>query len=195
MSILIYSEKNINENKSLVPVVTLDDDVKAEIMEFELLIMDYGGTCVQENQCFDSIKVVSSGFNYENKELDCEVIGLNCLVKIVYQRVKVFKDSTIYVSFEDLSAYASGISVKISVYSSIPNEKSENFVSVFPNKNSLLFRGQVPTIIKYELIPSVNFNQLFYSESSQWKSFDSGYHARYTSECTLGTQVEQATYF
>jgi hypothetical protein len=193
VALLIYLELNISESKSLVPLVTLDDQVESENVEVQFTLLDYPGNCSLKSKCADSISVNHSEFSYSSKSINCEISDQNCKVTVDFKKVLFEEDSEIQLNLNDLTASASGILLKLSSSSSIPKELSESFVPVFPSKKSSLFRGQVPTVAKFEFIPSVIFIQLFYSESSNWPSFSSGYHVRYTSQITLGTTVDQKT--
>lgn len=155
ISIFVYTEKNINENKSLVPVITIDAEVKSEVIEVGVVLMNYGGTCVDANKCYYAINVNTIGFGYDKKEMSCFLSGFDCWVRVIYYNVEIYKESDINIKLDDLRAFASGILVKISSSSSIPNETSESFVPIYPESDELLFRGKIPTVINYEFIPSV----------------------------------------
>ena len=193
LSILIYCFENITEIKTLVPIVTLGDEVEAETIQVDFTLLGYGGECVAQSTCSQFIQINNTGFTYKSRTILCKDLDTSCQIKLTYNQVTLNKDSQIQLYCGDLSASSSAILVSISSTSSIPNQSSSSFVPIFPDQVSLLFRGQSPTIIKYELIPSVPSIQLFYSESGKWSNFDSGYHIRHTSEISKGTQVNQKT--
>ena len=52
------------------------------------------------------------------------------------------------------------------------------------------FKGGDPPIFKLEFIPSVNFTQIFTSDSSKWPSKSKGYHIVDTNSHTIGSTID-----
>ena len=154
-SLLIYYYNNVTENKTLVPMITLDEEVVAKSIEVQFTLLGYGGECMSGSSCYEEILISYTGFTYDSLTYNCSELGLSCIVKLQYKKVQIQKDSEITLNCNDISASATGILVSISSTSSIPSQLSSSSVPIFPDDDSLLFRGQTPTTIKYELIPSV----------------------------------------
>jgi hypothetical protein len=93
----------------------------------------------------------------------------------------ISKEAHIWFKLYETESYASGISVNISSSSSIPEKISSVFTSLkSPNENQV-FKGLIPTRFYFKLMPSVLFMQVFYSQSSEWPSEETGFHI-YTSQ-------------
>ena len=157
-SLLIYFYENITEIKTLVPMVTLDDQVEAESFEVEFTLLGYGGDCLSGSECDILLFITYSGFTFQSYELKCRKENTNCIVKVKYYKFSMLKDSNITLNCGHLRASSYGILVSMSSTSSIPDQLSSTFVPIFPDLESNLFRGQTPTFIKFELIPSVPTN-------------------------------------
>ena len=174
---LAFQLDNISEIKALIPLITLEDSVKAESVSVVSMFYIYGGNCTVGTKCHPNILFEDSGFSYSDRSVECMISDENCMIRAEYKDFKMTqKTSEVLIKLKEKSSFSSAISVNMSLSSSIPNEISSIFTSFSTDSAETLFRGTTPSKVYYKLTPSVIAKQLFTSESSQWPSKESGYH-------------------
>ena len=151
-----YIIDNISEARSLVPKLNEETKIVAENFGIKITLYEYGGFCTFENECFEYNNYTESGFEYKQKDIYCYQIQEDCIMEINYKYFSLGTDGNIYIHLKDMTAFASSLSLEVSVSSSIPGEYSKIFVSLSPSKNSI-FKGLDPTKILVEFIQSVFF--------------------------------------
>ena len=154
-SFLTYYFDNISENKSLVPVLLLENSVSADIVIVEVSFHVYGGKCVQQSACHPNNVILDSDISYSARSISCMKTGTTCTILLKYSGFALPDDSLLQINM--LEDYASAVSMSINVTStsSIPKQVSSVFLSVSPGSNLLIFLGTSPTVVTYEFTPSV----------------------------------------
>ena len=171
-SSLLYWYDNINEIKSLVPYITLQDNILANNLTIVTIFYLYGGKCL----CNSNINVIESGFTYASSTFQCRLISGSCVLIKVYEKYSLKSNGALTFQLKESESFASLILVNISSSSSIPNENSNILVPIYPDSATEIFIGSTPTIISFTFIPSVSDMQVFTSQSSQWVNYATGYH-------------------
>ena len=175
IAVLIYSEDNIQENKALVPLVTIEEEAEGFYAEFvlEIKLMRYGGECfVGENQCssLTLIEIIDIEFQEMFSTCILDSDTGDCSVVVYLTQASFSESSSIKLETKDRSSFASGIQVNSTAYSSIPGEYSSITASISPPA-SKVFIGSTPTEFFYSMTPS-----LFRSQVSNWPEKETGYH-------------------
>lgn len=148
--------KNITEVKTLVPLVTITDEIVSKYVDFQVNFYNYGGFCINsQGDCLDEMSIEENTFEYTEKSVKCDFIDEVCSVKINYQGFRVASNSYFTISMNEYSAYTSYISLNATSYSSIPGEISSKLVYIFLDDNELIFKGSDPSIINLEFTSSV----------------------------------------
>jgi hypothetical protein len=147
---------NISEIQALVPLISLDTSVQANFLRFEFVFYSYGGNCVEKSECSSKIKVFQDGLSSASRYIECSFIEDECKVTVNYLSSSIKrKNAEVFLSLEEQSSYATGLSLNISASSSIPNEISSVFVAFQTSSESLLLKGTTPSIFYYKFTPSV----------------------------------------
>lgn len=154
-SIMTFYLDNVTEIKSLVPVIILSDEIDAETLVITISLYSYGGDCIENSECSPSQNFVYSGFNYTSNSTVCVQEGTTCTIIISYYKYSISSTSSLNLQFRDPSASASLITINVTSSSSIPGEKSGIFLPIFTNSDYEIFLGTSPTIVTFELTPSV----------------------------------------
>ena len=155
-SLMTFIIDNIVEARSLVPKLNDETDITAENLDIKLKLFEYGGVCVDDNGCYEYNNYTESGFEFKYKEISCYQVGEDCVMEIDYEYFSLGTDGKIYIHLKDMTAYASSISLEVSVSSSIPGEYSKIHIPISTSKN-LIFKGLEPTKISVEFTQSVFF--------------------------------------
>ena len=156
-SYITYTYDNILETRTLVPLVTVDD--KSEAQEFTVLTKFhvYGGECIgnSEGNCNTELIINDTGIAYKKRTVECELVNNHCLVKMTYESIKISGDFEIFYKMKEILSYTTLMTVNISVSTGIPGGNSENYIPIYPSQNKYIFRGTSPTILSFEIIPTV----------------------------------------
>lgn len=165
LTVIRYEFLNIVEIRTLVPLVTVSDTFKSDF-EFEVSLYYYGGDCEGENdKCTPLSSIESSGMNRQLTS-ECKKDGQTCIIKMKCTDCEVITSSSILLKFFEEYSFCSYISVNLTSSTSIPDKKST--VRLFTTSDSnTYFKGTVPTIFTFSLIPT-----LFKSDTVD----SSGYH-------------------
>lgn len=154
---LSYNLNNIIESKSLVPLLTLDTEISAATLEITTAFYVYSGKCVQDSECIPENTFFYAGFEFLSNKTVCKKEGTTCIVSITYYGFSISSTSTVNIQLLESSACASVITVNVTSTSSIPGESSSVFLPIFTGSDFKVFLGAKPTIVNFELTPSVNF--------------------------------------
>lgn len=180
-TLILYFMDNVAEDKSLITMVILENQVDkfyADI-DVEITFYNYGGNCVIDGSCSDNILVEEVQLNFDGVTRKCEKIKNSCSIFLTYENCEVNVESKILLFLRETFSYSSSIYVKFESGSSIGNKKSSITAEVTASAGKI-FRGKDPTIFAYSLIPS-----LFDYDGSEKK----GYHVTITSAPTPGTMI------
>ena len=181
---------NVSEIKTLVPLVTLTDEIKSSTLSVEFQFYDYKGDCVINGKCDSQDDISDSGISYNSKNIVCESKDTTCSIRILYQDFHLKSDGYLNFTGKNLSVSATSFTVNIEASSSIPEAKSKSFVPVYPQNRTKLLRGLAPSNVNFEFIPSVIYIQIFQSDDGLFQE-DTGYHVRYKPPYTPGTTITQ----
>ena len=154
-SFLTFYLDNITENKSLVPVLLLENDVTAEIVTVSVSFYVYGGKCAQNSTCISSNNFLDSSISYTSREISCVFQGSTCTIQIIYTGFSLSPTSSLSIQMLEDSASATSMSLNVTSASSIPDQPSSVYLSVYPGSDLLIFLGTRPTVVTYEFTPSV----------------------------------------
>ena len=155
MSLIYYSIDNIIENKALVPLITLEEEVD----EFEAFVLikasfdNYGGSCVMQDKCHPETTVRTHKIE-GTKSVNCQMLENVCEISVEYKEAVVNTGAVVEVTLAESLSYSSSITVNITSFSSIPDETSSVNQAVFPDQNQVI-RGPEPTIFYFMATPSV----------------------------------------
>ncbi|OMJ82363.1 hypothetical protein SteCoe_16964 [Stentor coeruleus] len=189
-SIMNYTLNNITEIKALVPVITLGENIQAKSIMITSTFYIYGGECVSSiNICSKDIEYSIKGIQFSKVDANCKIIENNCVVYLEFDDFQLEQTiASVYIELKESRSYASYIGVNITSSSSIPNEISSVFISATPPSKDYLFRGTTPTVMSYKFTPSV-----FTSESTEWPSFETGFHVSSYNDVVIGSLATQKT--
>ena len=188
---MTYFQDNISETKSLVPILLLENSISASSLTVVVSFYVYGGGCVTNSQCSSYNIFSDSGLTYSSRTISCSQSSSTCTVSISYTGFSLPSDSTISLQMLEPLASATSISVNLTSISSIPKAESSVFLPVSTGSDLLLFLGTKPTVVTYELTPSVTDIQVFFSQSDNWPSLATGYHVSVNKNVQLGTLHDQ----
>ena len=156
-TIIDFFGNNLQETKTLVPFVVLENEQKqfnAEL-EIHLNLLYYRGDCVKDQECHPLISI-----EYQNIQgsfyTSCTKDNFGCAIEMTCNNCEILTGSTVDLSFKEVFSYASGIELNLTSSSSIPDQKS-SVVQYLEPSGSKVFRGPTPSIFLINSIPSVTF--------------------------------------
>lgn len=187
--IVMYSNSNIIESKTLVPSISYEDiKIVASYFNVTIVLNNFKGTCGTAGTCSSTIGYISSG-NYQGKDTPhCYKEDDTCRIQLISEDVTISTFTALNITIIEELIYTTQIDMTISVTSSIPNAASVITLSLSAT-DSKVFNGFSPSVFKYFLIPSVIFNQIFFSDSGVWDSQSTGYHIMQTQLATAGSMI------
>lgn len=153
--IMSYIKNNIEENKTLVPLVIEDRPISSEIFNITVELSMYGGVCDDLNmdiyfyELNANYKNMTWGFynQMKNKSL--------CKLEISYQNFSIDYDSKIVIEVRDFIAYARMINLTLITNSSIPNELSMIEQTIIPDTETNVLYGSSYSEFFIKATPSV----------------------------------------
>ena len=169
----IFLNNNITEYKTLVPLVTIKEEVQATNIDIIIIYHLFKGECLDQtspNKCPSSL-VISFDPSDSTFTYFCEEGPDHCKLILKSASFTLFSDKQISILNGLHDGRCSFISVNISVPSSIPNSKSKVFVPIYPKKPDEVFKGLLPSKFNFEFIPS-----FFNSDSNDFPKNLSGFH-------------------
>lgn len=154
---ITYTYDNINESRTLVPLVTVKENPEAETFVVYTQFHVYGGECIGsgEGSCNSELTINDTGLNYNKRSIECKVVEDNCLIKMSYKKIKTIGDFTIYYKLKEFLSYTNLIIVNVSISTGIPGGYSENYIPIYLKPENYIFRGSSPTVLTFEIIPTV----------------------------------------
>ncbi|OMJ82365.1 hypothetical protein SteCoe_16966 [Stentor coeruleus] len=187
-SLMNYTLNNITEIKALVPVLTLEEDIIAHSVIIISTFYMYGGDCVNNhNACIEDISYTIIGLSFSSEFVSCKLAFNNCIISLELKNVRLLLSSaSVYIDLKESRSYASFIGINITSSSSIPTEISSIYTITKPPSKDYLFRGLTPTKISFKFTPSV-----FISESTEWPSFETGFHVSLSDDPVFGSLATQ----
>ena len=146
---------NVSEIKTLVPILTLTDEIKSSTLTVEFQLYDYKGFCQINGKCNSDYEIDESGFAFIQRTDNCKLIDTKCSVLLVYEDFQLKSDGYLNFTAKESLVSTTFFTVNIEASSSIPEGKSKSFVPVYPEDRKKLFRGLDATNVNFEFIPSV----------------------------------------
>ena len=184
-----YLLQNINEIKTLQPLVILETRVKIfyASIEVQISLMQYLDTCGDNGQCSSLIFVNMSGIQTESinttSSLNCYMAkNSSCIITYSCVSCYLLPDAFMQVTLHEDLSIASGIFVSVTSTSSIPESDSYIQAGIIAD-NDKVFAGGIPTIFSFSMIPSY-----FESDSSAYISSSTGYHVTQETSPLAGSQ-------
>ncbi|OMJ95574.1 hypothetical protein SteCoe_990 [Stentor coeruleus] len=185
--IISYTKNNIEENKTLIPLVLETRPISSEIFTISLELSMYGGVC---NEDMD-ILLYEVNINYENMTFDYINLIANkssCIIEASYKNFSIDYDSKIVIEVRDFIAYARMINLTLATNSSIPNELSIIEQTIVPDTETSVFYGSEYNEFFIKATPSI-----FESDSNLWPSLNKGLHLSQSRIPTKGSTVNEKT--
>lgn len=182
-SIIEFSFNNIQETKTLVPLVIMEDEVSVfnSSLYLNLVFLRYGGDCVDENkQCVNSINLESFEIDGVFEQQSCKLSQeLDCSIVYTCYKCTINKGAYINIVASEKTSYSSAISLNITADSSIEDTKSSLYILI-KTPQGLIFKGSDPTIIAISATPSIYRKGITGTDHT-------GYHLSVNSQPELGS--------
>lgn len=173
------------EVKSLVPQITIEKQyVISGNIQVDVLFIEYGGSCMAGSNCSSQIQAIPKGVSGESQYF-CELRENNCKVSWVCNDCVLTNDSSVAFTLQETNSFASSFQVYAKSSSSIPDQSSEVSITVYPDITGNVFRGNNPTSVPIQMIPS-----LFLSDLSEFPSQLTGYHISIIEYPIIGSTVQ-----
>ena len=157
-TIIEFTYNNVDESKTLIPLVIMEDEVTEFSSDFllNLVFLRYGGSCTDENKkCVSSITIQSVNIKGKFVQKSCYMSEeQDCSIEYTCSNCEITAGAYVNVVASEKTSYASAISLNITVGSSIPNTKSSVYILIKTPENSI-FKGSDPTIFLISAIPSL----------------------------------------
>ena len=187
-TLISYFIDNIEESRALIPLVVLESEIPsitAKELNLQLLLKLYGGECESNSRCLPSMQLSLSSLDCDDISLNCRLISSNtCKIIIHCKQAKIKQGSKISVGLTEKLSYTSGITVNLTLSSSLPNQVSSVALSIKASSDHV-FIGSPASEFYFIATPS-----LFRSESNEWPHEDTGYHISAGNNLKLGNQVK-----
>jgi hypothetical protein len=187
-TLILYANSNIQESKSLLPLVVLENSISAfasKEISISTQFLRYGDACssLADGSCGSEISLKAVNFVSLSSRTTCRHMAENQTCQVLYEcfNCTIHNDAYIQISLKEPLSYASGINVRVISDSSIPGYISRFSTELSPTPN-YIFIGPTPTTFYFAAIPS-----LFESQSSLWSNA-TGYHISSESVPKLGSQ-------
>lgn len=186
LSSYAYQYDNIQETKSLIPLVILEkmnQNIRSTFT-IELEFYNYGDSCEHQFGPSGSFKSIISGISYKSYTQISYLFNKNCFIQLVCYDCLINIGASIAFYLQEKSSFCNAISLNMSSGSSIPLQTS-SISETAPANSGFIFRGYTPTQFNVSTIGS-----LFESYVSDWNSPQTGYHVLIESEPVLGSQYQ-----
>lgn len=181
-----YQYSNILENKSLVPLAILADEVEdftSKTLKVFISLTAYTDICAVEQVCSPRISLETLNIRSSSWEYSCDISEIEtCTVSYICKDCIIDTGALISLLFDEQLSYSTGIYINVTADSSIPNQQSSILSNIVPSENSI-FVGSLASEFFFAMTPS-----LFHSESSKWPSQSTGYHVSSESSPIIGSE-------
>ncbi|OMJ95576.1 hypothetical protein SteCoe_992 [Stentor coeruleus] len=186
-----FIKDNIDENKTLIPLVIENRSIYSEIFNVSVELSMYGGSCDYYPNGSIKIMIDEMKLNYSKKKTRLHK-PLNeikkCIFEILYEDFSIHYESQIVIEIRDFIAHARMIKVKMETNSSIPNENSIYEQSIIPDLITEVFNGNSYSEFFVKVTPSI-----FESESNLWPSLSKGFHLSQSQIPLKGSTANEKT--
>ena len=176
VTVLKFNLVNVVEVRSLVPLVTVNDQIKGDIA-ISINYYYYGGTCEVDGICANE-----STFTFANMNgaisYGCSKSSQTCTVLIECLSCILDAAAGIDIYFYEEFSFCSQISVNVTSSSSIPGETS-SVQSLIGSDDDAYFKGFEPTVFSHTLIPTL------FQDGAEGSS---GYHVSIDTSPVKGSQ-------
>lgn len=180
-----FMTNNITEYKSLMPLISQENEVieyKTDI-KIEVIFFKYGDLCVKDGKCPSELSRIYIGLTYDIVTETCQMSPENdCKITIICYDCLINISAYVSLNMQEVSSYASAISVNVTSESSIPNEFSVIYQQI-SSRDSMIFRGVDPNEFYFAMTPS-----LFESDSESWPQNMTGYHVSLEKQPVYGSE-------
>ncbi|CAG9336316.1 lztr1_1 [Blepharisma stoltei] len=181
-SIITFKLDNITEQKSLVPLVVLSQDISKYTGDFVIstTFINYGGNCLVNHACSPEIHISFSNIYGSWSEMSCQLNKRDCNVIIKCKNCQIESEGEISYEMAYTNAFSSGFIIQVNSTSSIPDEISSYRTVILPNPG-YVFLGFTATTVHFASIPS------WFQESHKDRSY-TGYHISVEQSPEYGSQ-------
>lgn len=155
--IINFEYNNITENKTLIPLVIIYDEVSAfqSDIYMKLNLLRYGGTCKEvDGETNKTLTFYTVNIRGKFEQTSAKVSDLDCEIEYFCSKCSLDAGAYFYFSAKEKTSYASALSLNITAESSIESSKSSLYFLLKTPENSI-FRGSEPTVFKISSIPSL----------------------------------------
>jgi hypothetical protein len=188
---MAFQFDNIIEIRGLVPVITLEDTIKANQFQVNFTMYTYGGSCVVNQLCHPKIELKFKELKFDDVSKKCFEVTGNCQVVLKFSNLEIpSKKAEIELLMKESNSFASALSVNLSVSSSIPDQISSVVQSFKVPSSKEVLKGFRPSSFFYSFTPSVVFIQVFTSESTNWPSKATGFHIDTSEDVQIGSTAD-----
>lgn len=200
-SIIQYFWDNVNEIKTLQPLVVLEEEVDHFYTDLtvKVLLIKYSESCVaQSNKCVDKVFIEKKNIGKGLESIEstfCEKdIEDTCTITYICENCWFKSGPELQVELQEDYSFAAGVFLNITTSSSIPESVSSIYVGILADKGKV-FIGPKSSSFYFTLTPSY-----FTSSLSTFPSSMTGYHVSidtppdpgsqyYVSELSTATQL------
>jgi len=174
-TVLLFKYENVEELKSLLPLVTVDKEFKANLY-VNAYFYNYPGKCLTS----DDVELELINLEFSETKVDSNKTNGNCLVSWECKLCKVQSGSSLYMKLAQFNSFSTMIEVEAKADSSIPEEFSSASLSMTPFSSNKVFQGGMASNVTFKMTPSVFKSQVTNEEST-------GYHITLDSDLDLGS--------
>lgn len=184
-SLVIFINDNIDETKSLVPLVILANEIDVFTANYtvEVVFVNYGGQCSNNTNC-GFVQYSFQNLGYRDYSLSCYLSGHDCVIDFKCKQCDLQSNAILSFKLKEQDSYTSAIQVNFTSSSSIPDKISSVTTKCFPQNNTI-FRGYEPTTFSYSLTPSLYRSKVIGEEHTE-----TGYHVSLDSIPLAGTYYD-----
>jgi N-acetylneuraminic acid mutarotase len=171
LSWIDFLENNVIEEKTLRPIVVLDELKSTITGTFTVYVdfINYGGDCKNMTNSEYSIVMQSNTVKDSQVSYSKKASKNFCTIELTCSDCELAVGDYISMSLNQADSYCSAISVNITSDSSIPGYKS-TMQTYLSSTSYKIFRGYDPSIFYFKMTPSY-----FKSYADEWRD-STGYH-------------------
>ena len=154
---ILYFIANITETKTLIPSLTLDNQIfNADLFLINITLYNYGGECGDiYGNCLGHVDIYSKGFPKGNPS--CWEVADTCIVTLQCHNCSIDTSAYVKVTFWDFLVYATGIKIEVMSSSSIPDSNTSSIQFYLSPGQGKVFNGLSSSVITVSMYPSVHF--------------------------------------
>jgi len=177
-SLLIFYYENVEEYKSLVPLVTVDNTYDFQsLVVVKASFYNYPGNCQANKDLELELRnlVFSDTTTYANKTQENK-----CVVVWECRSCGINQGSFLYLKLGEFNSFTTRIEVQVQAESSIPDQLSSTSTVLNPISGNEVFQGGTASDVTFRMTPSIFKSQVTSEETT-------GYHVTLDDNLQLGS--------